>query len=121
MVSATAMTPSRWSFSMKNSGVFPASESFSASVSKAAGRDPSFAFTKALLPPVSTVPSDKDAVSPFPGSAWKFVTSSGVLSPNASITARDNGCSEFFSRAAAFVSSSSFEMPSAGTRSVTFG
>ena len=119
--SATAITPSSAPSRAKNSGVRPASASFSASCRSAAGSSvcPSMNVPE---PPSRRAPSSM-ASTPLPGSARNPSTGGGAI-PSACARRRialASGCSEYCSSAAAKRSSSAFPIPSAGNRSVTSG
>ena len=121
MTSATAIIPSIFPSSLKNSGVFPSSESFAACSSICFERTAFFVIS-ARLPPQSSFPF-RFATRPFPGSAEKSLTSSRArpFSSASARIARASGCSLLCSSAKAPFKSSSSLTPSAGTRSVTCG
>ena len=99
MTSATAMIPASLPSLLKNSGVLPCSASCSACLSISLGISATLPISR-LLPPWTAEPfhvPDK----PFPGRAWKSVTSSAD-SPSSSARctiAFASGCSLFFSSA----------------------
>ena len=120
-VSATAIRPSSRPSSSKSSGVFPCPASSTARLRMFSGRL-SFPPMKARLPPRSFLPSAVPS-TPFPGRARKPLTIpvSRCFSAASRTTALARGCSLCCSSAAALASSSASVIPSAGTRSVTFG
>ena len=76
MTSATAMMPASLPLRAKRRGVFPSSASFSAFWESAAGTL-TWLLINFMLPPIR-VSLSSTAESPFPGRAWKSVTSGAV-------------------------------------------
>ena len=122
MTSATAIMPVSIPFLLKNSGVLPSSESFSACFFRRSETSACWRINF-RLPPQRASPSNVP-VSPFPGTAVKSATSAPSCRPSSCARARiarASGCSLFFSRAYAMERSSSSETPAAGIISVTSG
>ena len=106
---------------MKNSGVFPCSDSSSADDLIFSGTA-ACSLIKTRLPPVNILPSAL-AVRPFPATALNSLTSSAETPFSSPYlrTAFARGCSLFFSSAYASRSNSSSATPSAVMISVTSG